>query len=1009
MSLARSLPARIAAGVLRAAFLVSAAALPAGAQPCVPAPAGQVSWWPLDEVGTRVSIDIKDSNYGLHSIPDPLPVAGLVDGALAFDGVSTWVDVGNKLNLQTSGAHTVEAWVQVPSGGAGGVVVSKFRNSTAESGWLLAVESDGRARATVKNTGGIETTVLSALAVNDGAFHHLAMTWNTASGALKLYVDGALEGTSPPLSGSFSNNLRNVFIGRGITVTNAVFAAFHGVIDEAAYYAAELSAAEISSVAGAGSGGMCKPVQPGCIAPPAGLVSWWPLDETVGGNAYDIVTGFSGGLNDAPSFVPGMVAGGYGFNGTVQYVLVLDRPQHEAGGAHTVDAWVKTLPGGTGGAVATKYREATAEDGWYLGVDPDGRVRGVVKNGAGTEFSVTSSAAVNDGAFHLLALAWTAPGGTLNLYVDGALDAVGPVLAGTFPGNARNLLIGRSTTVTNAISAPFNGVIDELEWFGRELAPSELVAMYNAGGGGKCKSPTDTMEPVVACPGDIVVGCGTAAGAVVTFEVTANDDRDPNPGIVSVPPSGSLFPLGTTTVVSTATDGSSNSASCSFTVTVLPDVEPPSVTAPGAITVSAPGGGVCEVFVGDADLGTASAADDCALASLARSGVPAGNLFPAGVTIVTWTATDAAGNTGSATQTVTVVAPPGAIGGRVTAGCPAAGTPLLGVRVVVFDSLGTLVDSVTTDADGRYAVADLPSGMAYVATLVTPLGYHAALEDVTAGLECGETETADFALDCVEICANPRSSGFWKNEFGEERCRRRRGHYPDATLCGYLDLIEAHFNDNAINPVVVYEPPASGTCEDKLEEASDLLNLRGHSSMTARARQQLMALLLNVAAGKLALPYEVSQDGATVSQAITYCDQLIDGPASGHELAKNIADRINNNRRVAAGVIPLTIDDIAYRLGAASARFELAQNRPNPFRPRTVIGFSLPAPAGYTLTIVDANGRRVRSFEGSAAAGSTSLVWDGRDEAGREAAPGVYFYRLAAGEREAIRRMVLMR
>lgn len=990
-------------------FIAFFVAPPAGAQGCLPAPAGQVSWWPLDEAGTKVSLDFTDSNYGLHSSPDPASVAGLVDGALSFNGVDQWVDVGNKLNLQTSGARTVEAWVRVPLGGLGGVVVAKFRNSTAESGWLLAVESDGRARATVKNTGGIETTVLSTTMVNDGAFHHLAMSWNTAGGTVKIYLDGALEAQSAALGGSFSNNLRNVFIGRGISVTNTAFAVFNGLIDEAAFYGVEVPAANIAAIAAAGSAGMCKPVQPGCILPPAGLRSWWPLDETIGANAYDVITGFSGGLNDNPAFVTGMVGGGYGFNGTVQYVLVLDRTLLETAGAHTLDAWVKTQPGGTGGAVVTKFREATAEDGWYLGVDPDGRVRGVVKNGAGTLHTVLSSAFVNDGAFHLIALSWTAPGGTLKLYIDGALDATDGVLGGTYPGNIRNLLIGRSTTVANAISAPFNGTIDEVEWFERELAPSELLALSNAGGSGKCKGPIDTMQPSIACPGDILVPCGTPAGVAVTFEVGATDDRDPEPDVVCTPPSGSAFPVGTTVVFCTATDGSSNSASCSFAVTVLPDVVAPGVTAPAAVTVSAPGGGVCEAFVSDADLGTASATDDCVVASLVRSGVPAGNLFPVGTTVVTWTATDAAGNATAATQNVTVTAPAGAIAGTVSADCPAAGTPLLGVHVDIFDSLGILVGSATTDENGHYAVPALASAMNYVATLVTPLGYHANLEDVHAGISCGETDVADFALDCVEIVANPRSSGFWKNEFGEERCRRRGGHIPDAVLCGYLDLIEAHFNSNDINQVVVYQPPASGQCDDKLDEASDLLNLRGHQTMTARARQQLMSLLLNVASGKLALPYVVSVDGATLSQAITYCDQLIDGPASGHELAKTIADRINNNRRIATGVIPLSIDDIAYRQGTAEARFELAQNRPNPFRPRTVIGFSLPAASPYQLTIVDAGGRRVRSFAGSAAAGASSVVWDGRDDAGHAVAPGVYFYRFAAGEQEAIRRMVLMR
>jgi hypothetical protein len=76
----------------------------------------------------------------------------------------------------------------------------------------------------------------------------------------------------------------------------------------------------------------------------------------------------------------------------------------------------------------------------------------------------------------------------------------------------------------------------------------------------------DKTGPVISCPSNKnVTTSGTSA--IVTFSVTATD----NCGAVSVvsnPPSGSSFPLGTTTVVSTATDSAGNTANCSFTVTV---------------------------------------------------------------------------------------------------------------------------------------------------------------------------------------------------------------------------------------------------------------------------------------------------------------------------------------------------------------------------------------------------------------------------------------------------------
>ncbi len=78
----------------------------------------------------------------------------------------------------------------------------------------------------------------------------------------------------------------------------------------------------------------------------------------------------------------------------------------------------------------------------------------------------------------------------------------------------------------------------------------------------------DAQAPVISCPSNITVTTPVGScTAVVPFTVTATDNC-PGTTIVSVPASGSVFPLGTTTVTSTATDPSGNTATCSFTVTV---------------------------------------------------------------------------------------------------------------------------------------------------------------------------------------------------------------------------------------------------------------------------------------------------------------------------------------------------------------------------------------------------------------------------------------------------------
>jgi hypothetical protein len=97
---------------------------------------------------------------------------------------------------------------------------------------------------------------------------------------------------------------------------------------------------------------------------------------------------------------------------------------------------------------------------------------------------------------------------------------------------------------------------------------------------------------------------------------------------------------------------------------------------------------------------------------------------------------------------------------------------------------------------------------------------------------------------------------------------------------------------------------------------------------------------------------------------------------------------------------------------AAPAALALLGNRPNPFNPRTVIAYDLPA--GFsgrtTLTIYDLAGRVVRRLvDGPQGEGRHEAVWSGEGDDGHALASGIYLYRLRAGSESATGRMALVR
>jgi len=88
----------------------------------------------------------------------------------------------------------------------------------------------------------------------------------------------------------------------------------------------------------------------------------------------------------------------------------------------------------------------------------------------------------------------------------------------------------------------------------------------------------------------------------------------------------------------------------------------------------------------------------------------------------------------------------------------------------------------------------------------------------------------------------------------------------------------------------------------------------------------------------------------------------------------------------------------------------LSQNFPNPFNPETWIPYQLASNVNVSLSIYDAQGRRIYAKTlGYRKAGSHTAHWDGRNAAGEPVASGIYFYSIQAGDFHATRKMLIRR
>jgi hypothetical protein len=267
---------------------------PAGA--CVSPPSGLEEWWTLNETGgvivnNLISHPIPGHGPDLHNgapQPGPIggggpaPVAGMVAGALQFDGVDDLVEVldpSGTLSHQAPNSFTIDAWIKVQPGDASGVrpIVDKrveiggkvagyaFFLYNGRLGFQLAdgVGSSNICGAPTSSATSC-TNYVSTANVADGSWHFVAAVIDRATNQIRLY-DGPVGGSlSLVLTGQARPNAANnaaLLIGSSYPIASSK-GFFKGAIDEVEIFNRALTLPELDLIFKAGSAGKCATVIP---------------------------------------------------------------------------------------------------------------------------------------------------------------------------------------------------------------------------------------------------------------------------------------------------------------------------------------------------------------------------------------------------------------------------------------------------------------------------------------------------------------------------------------------------------------------------------------------------------------------------------------------------------------------------------------------------------------------------------------------------------------------------
>lgn len=325
-----------------------------------------------------------------------------------------------------------------------------------------------------------------------------------------------------------------------------------------------------------------QPPPNACVAPPAGLVGWWPGEDSPG----DVAGSSDGTLLNGATYTTGKVGRAFLIDGVDDGVLIGQHAALDAGpGAGlTIAAWIYPTGDGSsdvfGSGPVFEYF-----DGVFLWQEPGSSgLWGNLTDVNGIEHGFAGSG-VAQNAWNHLALSFDRQSGVGTIYLNG--NVVGQGLFGQItPQTSTALHLGMRPPGSYTLPGSFNGRIDEVQIYNRALPASEVQSIVQADASGLCTPATNT--PPVANAGGPYWG---TRGHPVTLDASSSGDADGDPiasyewsfgdgfAVTTTAPtiSHTYAELGVYLVTLTVRDPAGASSSSQSTVTVEPPV--PTITA----------------------------------------------------------------------------------------------------------------------------------------------------------------------------------------------------------------------------------------------------------------------------------------------------------------------------------------------------------------------------------------------------------------------------------------------
>ena len=263
------------------------------------------------------------------------------------------------------------------------------------------------------------------------------------------------------------------------------------------------------------------PVVLNCVAPPAGLVSWWRGES----NALDVVGINNGSLLGPVGFAAGEVGQAFRLTNASAYVDVPTSASLNVGTGNgfSIELWINPSDVSVQHPLTEWGHDSQTQTlGPFLWISvglgggvggPGNLLANVVDTGNASHILYSTNGLIQTNMFQHVALTYDKTTGNAVLYCNGAVVAAANL--GIFtPKTTSNLLFGHR----GATGETFPGILDDISLYNRVLTQNEIQSIYNASSAGKCFIPAPPA--IVNQPANQTVFVGQSAVFSVTVTGT---------------------------------------------------------------------------------------------------------------------------------------------------------------------------------------------------------------------------------------------------------------------------------------------------------------------------------------------------------------------------------------------------------------------------------------------------------------------------------------------------------